>query len=77
MRQYFEAGTRWEDTFPLRSRDGTYRRFLSCALPICNEGGNIVRWFGTNTDVTEQMEAGEFEIIRYRCSANYATASHP
>ena len=57
MRQYFEAGTRWEDTFPLRSRDGTYRRFLSCALPICTSGGTIVRWFGTNTDVTEQMEA--------------------
>jgi len=57
IRESFENGTPWEDTFPLRGRDGTYRWFLSRALPIRNEAGDIVRWFGTNTDVTEQMEA--------------------
>src|SRR6516162_10237535 len=46
-----------EDTFPLRGRDGSYRWFLSRALPICDETGNVVRWFGTNTDITEQIEA--------------------
>jgi signal transduction histidine kinase len=34
-----------------------YRWFLSRALPIRNEAGEVVRWFGTNTDVTEQIEA--------------------
>lgn len=57
IRQSFETGTPWEDTFPLRSKDGTYRWFLSRALPIRNEAGDVVRWFGTNTDVTEQIEA--------------------
>jgi PAS domain S-box-containing protein len=57
IRQSFENGTPWEDTFPLRGRDGTYRWFLSRALPIRNEAGAVVRWFGTNTDVTEQIEA--------------------
>jgi PAS domain S-box-containing protein len=57
IRQSFENGTPWEDTFPLRSKDGTYRWFLSRALPIRNEAGEVVRWFGTNTDVTEQIEA--------------------
>jgi PAS domain S-box-containing protein len=57
IRQSFEIGTPWEDTFPLRSRDGSYRWFLSRALPIRNEAGDVVRWFGTNTDVTEQIEA--------------------
>ena len=57
LRQSFENGTPWEDTFPLRSKDGTYRWFLSRALPIRNEAGEVVRWFGTNTDVTEQIEA--------------------
>ena len=57
LRQSFETGTPWEDTFPLRSKDGTYRWFLSRALPIRNEAGEVVRWFGTNTDVTEQIEA--------------------
>jgi transcriptional regulator with GAF, ATPase, and Fis domain len=30
---------------------------LSRALPIRNEAGDVIRWFGTNTDVTEQIEA--------------------
>jgi PAS domain S-box-containing protein len=57
IRRCFETGTPWEDTFPLRGKDGTYRWFLSRALPIRNEAGDIVRWFGTNTDVSEQIEA--------------------
>ena len=57
IRQSFETGTAWEDTFPLRSRDGTYRWFLSRALPIRNQIGEVIRWFGTNTDITEQIEA--------------------
>jgi PAS domain S-box-containing protein len=57
IRQSFETGEAWEDTFPLRGRDGTYRWFLSRALPIRNEAGEVIRWFGTNTDITEQIEA--------------------
>ena len=57
IRQSFETGIPWEDTFPLRGRDGKYRWFLSRALPIRNEDGEVVRWFGTNTDITEQIEA--------------------
>jgi PAS domain S-box-containing protein len=57
IRQSFETGTPWGDTFPLRSKDGSYRWFLSRALPIRNEAGDVIRWFGTNTDVTEQIEA--------------------
>jgi PAS domain S-box-containing protein len=57
IRQSFENGTPWEDTFPLRGRDGDYRWFLSRALPIRNDGGEVIRWLGTNTDITEQIEA--------------------
>ena len=57
IRRCFESGTPWEDTFPLRGRDGRYRWFLSRALPIRNEAGDVVRWFGTNTDITDQIEA--------------------
>ena len=52
-----EAGTVWEDTFPLRGQDGRYRWFLSRAVPIPDEEGRIARWFGTNTDITEQRRA--------------------
>jgi PAS domain S-box-containing protein len=57
IKESFESGTPWEDTFPLRGADGSYRWFLSRALPIRNEAGEVVRWFGTNTDITEQIEA--------------------
>ena len=42
----------WEDTFPLRRHDGEFRWFLSRARPIRDANGKVVRWFGTNTDVT-------------------------
>jgi PAS domain S-box-containing protein len=57
IRRCFASGTPWEDTFPLRGRDGSYRWFLSRALPIRNAADEVVRWFGTNTDVTRQIEA--------------------
>lgn len=56
IRRSFETGQPWEDTFPLRRRDGTYGWFLSRALPVRDETGKIVRWVGTNTDITEQRE---------------------
>lgn len=49
----------WEDTFPLRGADGSYRWFLSRAVPIRDQSGRIVRWFGTNTDVTDQRRTEE------------------
>ncbi|SFG87513.1 PAS domain S-box-containing protein [Duganella sp. CF458] len=49
----------WEDTFPLRGADGQYRWFLSRALPIRDEHGHVVRWLGTNTDITLQREADQ------------------
>ncbi|HKV57351.1 MAG TPA: ATP-binding protein [Ktedonobacteraceae bacterium] len=56
IRHCFETGEAWDDTFPLRGRDGTFRWFLSRAIPIRNEQGKIIRWFGTNTDITEQKQ---------------------
>ena len=54
-----ESGEVWDDTFPLRGKDGNYRWFLSRAVPIKDADGNIVRWFGTNTDITEQRNSEE------------------
>ena len=52
-----ETGEPWDDTFPLRGRDGSYRWFLSRASPVRNADGDIISWFGTNTDVTETLLA--------------------
>ena len=57
FRRHIASGEPWEDTFPLRSASGEYRWFLSRAVPLRDEQGRVVRWFGTNTDVTTQREA--------------------
>jgi PAS domain S-box-containing protein len=38
---------------------GTYRWFLARAMPVRDEGGQIVRWFGTCTDIEEQKRIEE------------------
>ena len=55
FRRCLETGQEWEDTFPLRSKDGTYRWFLSRAIPIRDQQGRILRWFGTNTDISDRV----------------------
>lgn len=59
MQHSWATGEEWEDTFPLRGKDGRYRWFLSRAMPVRDEDGNVVLWFGTNTDITEQREQAE------------------
>lgn len=55
----FATGSIWEDTFPLRGKDGGYNWFLARALPIRDEHGHITHWLGTHTDITAQVNAEE------------------
>jgi len=68
----FQRGEPWEDTFPILARDGSYRWFLSRALPITGEDGRVDLWCGTNTDVTEQRDASR----RLRQKARLIEQSH-
>lgn len=52
----FETGEIWEDTFPLLDKEGQCRWFLGKAMPIRNARGQVLRWFGTNTDITDQKQ---------------------
>jgi signal transduction histidine kinase len=40
----------------VRRYDGTYRWFLTRALPIVDSKGKVVQWIGTNTDIDEQKQ---------------------
>lgn len=57
FRHHIDVGEAWQDTFPLRSQTGEWRWFLSRARPVREANREIVRWFGTNTDITERLEA--------------------
>src|SRR6185369_5165852 len=41
----------------LRRRDGKYRWLLFRASPLRDEEGNIVRWYGINTDIEDRKQA--------------------
>ncbi|EFH90518.1 PAS domain S-box protein [Ktedonobacter racemifer] len=50
-----ETGDMFEYEERLRhAQTGEYRWFLARALPVRNEAGQIVKWFGTSTDIEEQ-----------------------
>ncbi|MGB7969739.1 MAG: PAS domain S-box protein [Methanobacterium sp.] len=48
-----KAGKAYDNTFPLKGKDGNYRWFLTRVTPIKDEQGKVLRWFGTNTNITE------------------------
>lgn len=56
MQKCWESGEIWEDTVRLKSKEGDFKWFLSRAVPIKDENGKTIRWFGTNTDITEQKD---------------------
>jgi PAS domain S-box-containing protein len=43
----------------LRRHDGEYRWFLFRANPLRDEKGNIVRWYGVNTDIEDRKRTEE------------------
>ncbi|SDL14402.1 PAS domain S-box-containing protein [Catalinimonas alkaloidigena] len=47
-------GQPFQMVFPLKGADGVYRPFLTLIAPVRDEEGRIVRWFGSNTDISEQ-----------------------
>ncbi|MGD0625419.1 MAG: PAS domain S-box protein [Thermodesulfobacteriota bacterium] len=68
MSYCLQNGEIWEDTIPLRGKDGQYRWFFSTAIPILDKAGKVWRWFGTHTDVTGLREAEQnlrrYELLR-------------
>ena len=56
---HFASGEPIEDEARLRRSDGEYRWFLHRAVPLRDEQGNIVKWYGTSTDIEDLKRAEE------------------
>ena len=54
VKEAWKKDSAWELIFPLRKFDGEYRWFVTHAYPVKDANGNIDRWIGTNTDITQQ-----------------------
>ncbi|HEX4638863.1 MAG TPA: PAS domain-containing protein [Chthoniobacterales bacterium] len=52
-----DNGTPYEQEERHLCDDGNYRWFLCRGLPLRNADGRIERWYGANTDITEQKRA--------------------
>lgn len=59
IKKSWDTGVPWEDSYLLLCKDGVYYWFLSRAQPVRNERGDIIRWFGTSTDISEIHETQE------------------
>ena len=46
-----ESGANYESEYRMRSEDGAYRWFRARALPIRDDAGKIVKWYGTCSDI--------------------------
>ncbi|WP_213804241.1 sigma 54-interacting transcriptional regulator [Granulicella sp. dw_53] len=55
----FEEGKPFAKEVRIRRADGVYRYFLNRALPLRDESGKIVKWYGTNTDIEDRKRAEE------------------
>jgi PAS domain S-box-containing protein len=47
----------FESEMRLRRADGAYRWFLVRTVPLKDERGNIVKWYGTSTDIEDRKQA--------------------
>ena len=50
------TGQPFDMEFPLRGQDGEFHWFLTRVMPMKDADGRVVRWFGTNTDITEREQ---------------------
>lgn len=50
----------------LRRHDGAYRWFLFQTSPLRDESGNVVKWYGVNTDIEDRKQAEQDLAARER-----------
>ena len=51
-----KTGNPYQIEFRLTDKKGLYRWWLVRALPLRNDNNQIIKWYGTNTDITDQKE---------------------
>jgi PAS domain S-box-containing protein len=51
--------TEYRVEYRLRRHDGAYRWFEARAVPLYGDDGQVVQWFGANTDIHDQREMRE------------------
>jgi PAS domain S-box-containing protein len=55
-KQALNTGEDYKAEFRVLDRNGVYRWYMIRGLPLKDNDGHIIKWYGTNTDVHEQKE---------------------
>jgi len=53
------AGEPYECEIRTRTARGSYRWYLSRAVPLRDESGKLIKWYGTNTDIDDRKRVEE------------------
>ncbi|GAA0738811.1 PAS domain-containing protein [Sphingomonas japonica] len=68
-RECLASGDDYDIEYRLRDAHGQYRWVLGRALPIRDDNGAIIRWFGTCTDIHEhKLASDQREIVAHELS---------
>ncbi|MEP0890484.1 ATP-binding protein [Leptolyngbya sp. FACHB-8] len=69
-----DTGTSYNIEHRLRRADGSYHWHLTRALPMLDEQGHVIRWFGTCTDISDQkqVEVEREQLLQHEQAARQA-----
>jgi PAS domain S-box-containing protein len=74
----FQNAVRRVQPFQVEGRfrrfDGEYRWFLIRGNPLCDEGGNVVKWYGTNTEFEDRKRTEDALRAASRVFASWSIA---
>src|ERR1700682_2304955 len=70
----------FEMVFPIKAADGSFHPFLWRVQPLKDDQGRVLRWFGTNTDISEQKRVEErlqllLNELNHRVKSTLSTVS--
>ena len=72
--QALDTGNAYENELRLRRADESYRWHLTRAVPMRNRGGEIVKWFGSNTDIDDRKSAEEAQRFLVEAGATLGSS---
>jgi PAS domain S-box-containing protein len=73
--QALDTGQPYENELRLRrAADESYRWHLTRAVPMQNRGGELVKWFGSNTDIHDQKRAEEAQRFLVEAGATLGSS---
>jgi PAS domain S-box-containing protein len=67
----------YEFQLRLRRHDGAWRWFQARAVPLRDDSGRVVKWFGTHTDIESQKRAEESQRLLTEAAALLLAADDP